>query len=187
MVIVCLKISLSLKSKNPHHHHRSQYINHRFPFAGTRSIQSLIDLVPLRGTKKLHLTVNVAAGRRRQQLRLIPVTLPKNNHMNYVLCCQSMQREMPWTMYLKNIGTARWELIILCINVHCITLHCICCANIHQLSVSFAARLNIFLPMSKLYFYTHTIVLQLSTQTTISRGRGRIKYHICTHNNLLQA
>eukprot|EP00956_Cyclotella_meneghiniana_P036077 scaffold121139_cov23-Cyclotella_meneghiniana.AAC.1 len=105
MVIVCLEISLSLKIKIPSPsslatHNSSQYINHRFRFASTRSIQSLIDLVPLRGTKKLLLTVNVAAGRRRQQLRLIPVTLPKNNHMNYALFYQSMQREMPRTTRL---------------------------------------------------------------------------------------
>ena len=79
--------------------------------------------------------------------------------MNYVLCCQSMQREMPWTMYLKNIGTARWELIILRINFHCITLHCICWANIHQLSVCVEARtnsLNSFWPyVGTIFLYTH--------------------------------
>eukprot|EP00956_Cyclotella_meneghiniana_P015426 scaffold23634_cov20-Cyclotella_meneghiniana.AAC.1 len=37
----------------------------------TRTIQSLIDLVPQRGTQKLLVTIDMAAGVRRQQLRLI--------------------------------------------------------------------------------------------------------------------
>ena len=52
-----------------------------------------------------------------------------------------------------------WKLIILRINFHCITLHCICWANIHQLSVCVEARtnsLNSFWPyVGTIFLYTH--------------------------------